>query len=112
MIVGEDVHDSEKKNPIYDGSKVQNKFKPSVVVFKGLCLLFVWIYPIHAEKLIKERKNRVDDGNEDECMMFEGKAASKSDCSKQIVRNSAHHEASTGVNFYFLSGKQAFDVLD
>ena len=90
LVISVEVHDLEEEQPIEKSSKVQDKLKWEVVVFKGLPLLFVGIDPIHAEKLIKKGQKGVNDGDEGKRVAFDNKITEDSDSGKRVVRNGAH----------------------
>ncbi len=84
------MHDLEEEQPIEKSSKVQNKLKGEVVVFKGLPLLFVGVDPIHAEKLIKKGQKGVNDGDEGKRVVFDNKITEDDESGKRVVRSGAH----------------------
>ena len=112
MVVDEDVHHLEKKDPIDDGSEVKDELKPEVVVFERLGFLFVGIFPVEAEKLIEKGENGVNDGDEDEGMRIKGKEAGQCDGGENVVWGSAHHERATGVDVDFFAGEKGLKGED
>ncbi len=90
LVISVDVHDLEEEQPIEKSSKVQNKFKGEVVVFKGLSLLFVRIDKIHAENLIKKGQKGVNDGDEGKRVVFDNKITENDESGKRVVRKGAH----------------------